>query len=584
MLRKTCHKLLLNTLIKPGIFSLFDPSRATVMKTTNLPVSSFESFPFTTATMQNDFVLQLGAELVFTQIISGEYLSFYWQFAQHYDLNINDVINCPLSESFCPVAMETYLIHLQKIITLGIPERCHYVFSHKGRFFEFDLTLTPIIQNNGNIQAVLVMGKSSKKTPEIPLSCPVQINQIAKVIRHTLDLETIWQQTVIGLGQTLNLNSCLICAYNSEEKTLKNQAEYYENGCKETINKHLYLEKIPSVKRALSSLKPMILNSKEVELLQSKSVLVVPTYYQNQANGVILLKQCEQKRLWTQVEIELVAELGEQVGIAIAHANLYAELEKARAEAEESSRLKSEFLASTSHELRTPLNGILGFLNLILDDMADDPEEQRQFIQESYTSALHLLNIINDILDIAKIEAGKVELEFTSISLNDLFARVEHFTRKQVQQKKLTLDLDLPRTHDDILVYGDFQRLLQIMLNLVGNAIKFTDEGGVTISAEIIKRQINFKSQDFPGIVKVKVADTGIGVSLDDQDRLFQLFTQVNGSRTRSHGGTGLGLVISQRLIEMMGGEIRFFSMGEGLGSTVTFYIPLYQQPLLIHH
>jgi signal transduction histidine kinase len=120
------------------------------------------------------------------------------------------------------------------------------------------------------------------------------------------------------------------------------------------------------------------------------------------------------------------------------------------------------------------------------------------------------------------------------------------------------------------------------MLNLIGNALKFTNEGGVTISADVVRKKVFFQNQEFPGIVKVRVADTGIGVSLDKQDKLFQSFSQVDGSRTRQYGGTGLGLTISQKLVEAMGGTVNFYSMGEGLGSTVTFTVPLYQEPVMV--
>ncbi|MBD3558043.1 histidine kinase, partial [Planktothrix sp. FACHB-1355] len=138
-----------------------------------------------------------------------------------------------------------------------------------------------------------------------------------------------------------------------------------------------------------------------------------------------------------------------------------------------------------------------------------------------------------------------------------------------------------PPTRDKITVYGNYQRLLQVMLNLVGNAIKFTHEGGVLITAEVVRKKVVVQNQELPGMVKVRVIDTGIGVSLEKQDRLFQSFSQVDGSRTRKYGGTGLGLTISQKLIEAMKGVVNFYSMGEGLGSTVTFTVPLYQDVVM---
>jgi signal transduction histidine kinase len=188
----------------------------------------------------------------------------------------------------------------------------------------------------------------------------------------------------------------------------------------------------------------------------------------------------------------------------------------------------------------------------------------------------------DDILDIAKIEADKMELGMGPVRLDDLMQDVEEFTQNRAQLKNLSLHIELPATNDEVILFGNYQRLLQVMLNLVGNAIKFTHQGGVTISAEIIRRRIKFKDQELPGLVRVKVADTGIGVSLEKQDRLFKSFSQVDGGHTRQYVGTGLGLAISQRLVETMGGKLNFWSPCEGVGSTATFTVPLYQEPLMI--
>jgi signal transduction histidine kinase len=321
---------------------------------------------------------------------------------------------------------------------------------------------------------------------------------------------------------------------------------------------------------------------------------------QDQPNSVVILHVYD--RSWQPAESAFVQDLAEQIGLTIAHAQAYTKsqaiasdlqrlnaslvkqqriIEDAQKQAQEASRLKSEFLANTSHELRTPLNGMIGFLKLVIDGMADDPEEQAEFLREAYKSAIHLLNLINDILDIAKIEAGKMQLEVNPVGLSELFNHVESITRLQASQKNLSYEVTKPTTYDEIILYGNYQRLLQVMLNLVGNAIKFTHEGGIKISAEIIRQKVKVSSMELPGMVMVRVEDTGIGVSLEKQDKLFQSFSQVDGSRTRQYGGTGLGLAISQKLVEAMGGDVNFYSMGEGLGSTVTFTVPLYQEPVM---
>lgn len=175
-----------------------------------------------------------------------------------------------------------------------------------------------------------------------------------------------------------------------------------------------------------------------------------------------------------------------------------------------------------------------------------------------------------------------MEIELTAVSLQELFCDVENFTRPQAEQRGLYFDMKLPATLDEIKLYGNYQRILQVLLNLIGNAIKFTPEGGITISAEVKPQNVRFQGRVWPGHIKISVEDTGIGVSLEKQNRLFQTFSQVDGERTRQYGGTGLGLAISQRLIEAMGGKVQFISMGEGLGSTVTFTTILYQEPVIM--
>jgi signal transduction histidine kinase len=213
--------------------------------------------------------------------------------------------------------------------------------------------------------------------------------------------------------------------------------------------------------------------------------------------------------------------------------------------------------------------------------MADSEEEKQEFIEEAYQSALLLLNLINDILDLAKIEAGNVDVELEAVDFLEVLQAIKNFVLPQAQNKGLTFNLNLPGTQSPLLIHGNYRWLLQIMLNIVGNALKFTQEGSITLTAEIIPRSIIWEDQEKPGLLKISIADTGIGVSLEQQSKLFKKFVQIDGSHSRSYGGTGLGLVISQKLVEAMGGKVAFFSLGEGLGSTVTFTVLLEQLPTL---
>lgn len=575
-------------------------------------VPSFESFGMNS----NGSLPSIGAELAYIQDRSGCYLDFTWQKAANIGLQQEQVVGQSLEATFGPLDPAAYLRRVQRILESLVPERCHCIFRYGQKLFGFELAISPILPAQGGATSILVMGRhleeiesaaiadvypSLATTPTGSLgsvSSKKLLSQIARNIRRTLDLNTIWQQTVESLGQALGVSHCIICSYKPEDLHLQVVAEYRQMAVRSMLGQSIDVMNEPGYCQALETLAPVAIEKTENPQFQ-QSILLLATVDRDKPNGLICLQHCERNvqqqthadslfhpiphlRQWTTEEIELVRDLADQIGTAIAHATLYRQLEEARQQAEEASRLKSEFLANTSHELRTPLNGMLGFLKLVLEGMADDPEEQEEFIQEAYRSGLHLLNIINDILDIAKIEAGKMELELGQVRLNELFNDLEDFTRTQAEQKGLSLQIQLPPTADEIIVLGNYQRLLQVMLNLVGNAIKFTHEGGVTISADVIRKKTIFQNQVLPGMVKVRVADTGIGVSLDKQDKLFQSFSQVDGSRTRQYGGTGLGLTISQKLVEAMGGAVNFYSMGEGLGSTVTFTVPLYQEPLMV--
>ncbi|MEM8603472.1 MAG: ATP-binding protein [Cyanobacteria bacterium P01_H01_bin.121] len=581
-------------------------------------------------------------DLVFTQDGAGRYLSFYWSGSERVGLWPQQVVQQMMTAQCGPVNLDLCRSRIRRVLEQGVREQCCLRFCYGGHYQDFEITLSPLIEAAGQpANLVLVMGREV----DLPLSEPRLIDtrksyqwgrnfasfdklctQIAWNIRRTLNLDIIWRQAATGLGSALQARHCLTCAYNAADGTIDVMAEYHAEASPTWQGKKLELDNYPCLQQALMTLTPCVIYEPWSPLLPHRPLnptvtLLFATSYQDQPNGLIVLSQSENNLFldtfrreavaeqlyqmvdnWSASEQELICELADQIGTAIAHAKLFKqsssqahelqrlnddlmgkheELEAAHRQAEEASRMKTEFLANTSHELRTPLNGMIGFLKLVLDELADSPEEEQEFLAEAHRSALLLLDIINDILDVAKIEAGKMELELTSVSLNDLLQDVERKTRSQAIQRNLTLQVQAPSTRDEVLVHGDYQRLLQIMMNLIGNAIKFTPEGAITVSTKIVQQKVQRHSQEFPGYVKVRIADTGIGVSLAQQAKLFRAFSQIDSSRTRQYGGTGLGLVISQKLAEAMGGSVEFFSMGEGLGSTVTCTVPLYQTPVI---
>jgi signal transduction histidine kinase len=300
------------------------------------------------------------------------------------------------------------------------------------------------------------------------------------------------------------------------------------------------------------------------------------------------------------------------------------EIVSAWREAQNANQLKNEFLATTSHELRTPLNGIINCIRLVKEGYCDSKEEEIEFLEQADDAAIHLLKIINDVLDISKIEAGKLSVTLEKVNLQKILGEVIDLQTVPIQRKGL--QFKTPVWQEKMFVNADPAKLKQVLLNVLGNAVKFTESGSIEIEvtreqedklirspdkitslpiqnqdllssqtkAEIKQNGDRTSSTEMPSDdldnqsdnnlspssvinrkVIITISDTGVGIDLNQQDKLFRPFVMVDGSTTRKFGGTGLGLAISRNLIELMGGAISLYSAGEGQGTTVTISLPL---------
>jgi signal transduction histidine kinase len=291
------------------------------------------------------------------------------------------------------------------------------------------------------------------------------------------------------------------------------------------------------------------------------SVFGVPLQREGTLIGVLVLAR-RSVRPFTDKQIELVQTFADQAVIAIDNVRLFDEIKDKSRQLEEASQHKSQFLANMSHELRTPLNAILGYTELMADGAYGEPSEKMLgILKRLEANGKHLLGLINDVLDLSKIEAGQLELELSDYCVQDIAQTVRSTLEPLAADKKLAFKLelapDLPPGH------GDGRRLTQVLINLVGNAIKFTDAGEVAIKAEANN-----------GAFHMSVCDTGPGISAADQAKLFQEFQQADNAIIRKKGGTGLGLAISKRIVEMHGGRIWVESQ-PGQGSTFAFTLPI---------
>jgi PAS domain S-box-containing protein len=511
--------------------------------------------------------------------------------------------------------------------------------AHLERGAEYNVELR-LRHSSGEYVHCIGRGKAQREEDGTPYRMAGTVTDITER-KRTEEAQRFLSETSAALSSSLDYRATLAsvarlavppladwCAVDvvEEDGSLKRLAVEHEDPEKASLARELQgryppdLDALYGVAKVLRTGKPELVPEIPETLLEEaipdgelrgvvrglglRSLMVVPLMARGRTLGAITLVTAESGRRYGDEDLALAEELARRAALAVDNARLYdearkelaerkrveeeirrlnetlerrveertAQLEAAMKAADEANRAKSEFLANMSHEIRTPMNGVIGMTELLLDAGLD--REQREYAEAIRLSGENLMVIINDILDFSKIEAGAMRLETIDFDLRSAIEDVVDLLASRAHDKGLELasliEYDVPAA-----LRGDPGRLRQVLTNLVGNAIKFTEEGEVVVKVALAEERSG--SED-GAMIRFEIRDTGIGMTPEQQERLFRSFTQADASTTRRYGGTGLGLAISKQLIEMMGGEIGAESE-PGAGSTFFFTVPFEEQP-----
>jgi signal transduction histidine kinase len=446
------------------------------------------------------------------------------------------------------------------------------------------------------------------------------LNRVAQTVNQSLDLQEVLDAVLDATLKAVGVEAGNIRLYDEREGVLIMAAHRGMSGG--YVNRMRYLRPGEGVSGKVFERREVFLVE---DLLQYphlndiaqkegvRSVASIPIRSREKVVGVMSILSHGQRR-FTPAEIDLLTAIGNQIGTAIENARLYQQVRRAALEleakveertrdleslntrleealrvAQEASRHKSVFLANMSHELRTPLNAIIGFSELLEDlHFGSLNERQQRYVGNVLSSGRHLLALINDVLDISKVEAGKIEVQPEVFALAPALEAAIREVRSQAIRRGVRMDLEIEEGLTTLV--ADPLRFKQILYNLLSNAVKFTDPGGgVRVSARIVHSSpFTVRGEPLPvgepstvnrephgDFAEIAVQDTGIGIRAEDIPKLFQPFTQLDASLARRYQGTGLGLALTKRLVELHGGQIWAESEGEGKGSTFTFTLPL---------
>ncbi len=456
-----------------------------------------------------------------------------------------------------------YLITVQRqpfaLVTISLPTSIE--FSEKMRRFYDALIYTT---------SVALANRLLLQQTQQDVERRAFINEVMRTAASYLDPDRLLQ----AVGELVARRYWMpVLLFRMDGDRLRAVAIFYENGGRwESLEGHRFrLIDLPGIGAVVRLRKPLLWHfdarpyrstifESILDHLNLAAAYSIPLMLRDEVLGIIAIGIQKGHSPMNAVEMMTLQNVAVNLGVAVENARLYQDAQETAEKLKEVDRLKSEFLASMSHELRTPLNSIIGFSRVILKGI-DGPltDLQKTDLTAIYDSGRHLLNLINDILDLSKIEAGKMEFTFEPVNLKEIIQSVLTTAVALVKDKPIKLQSEVP---DDLpTIIADGRRIRQVVLNLVGNAAKFTEKGYIRVRATYNERE-----------VIIAVEDTGIGIPKEKFPLVFQEFQQVDSSSTRRYGGTGLGLPVSKRFVEAHGGRI-WFESEEGVGST--FYVAL---------
>jgi len=401
------------------------------------------------------------------------------------------------------------------------------------------------------------------------------LGEVGQAVSSTLDVQTVLDTIVVRAVQLSGTGGGLIYEYADATQEFHLRATHQ---VEDELVEALRVEPIRlgegATGRAAATRAPVqitdALDEKEYTVtrirsilarLGYRSILAVPLLLEQRLLGALVVQRRESGTFVPEV-VNLLQTFATQSALAIQNARLFYEIADKSRQLEAASRHKSEFLANMSHELRTPLNAVIGFSEVLLQRMFGELNaKQDEYLNDIYASGQHLLSLINDILDLSKIEAGRMELAPSPFHLPSALENAVTLVKERAARHGITLQVDLDPRLSEIM--GDERKVKQVLLNLLSNAVKFTPEGG----------RITLKAGQRDGGVEISVTDTGIGIAPEDQAAIFEEFRQV-GSDERRREGTGLGLTLAKKFVELHGGRI-WVTSEPGRGSTFTFTLPV---------